>query len=222
MATGFVILSSVLGSSLMAMGAASPGFCMTLLIRLGRGLKRRADTPLRRADRGGKNLLRGPAALGAGFRQSRRNALAGMTRAPHAAHCSAQFYVTAPQTCPYLDRGGANCKLFTALQWGPAEKAQNNALSKPRLLAGSQNVLVTVPSCTTARPACRRAFGSLNFTPKRSHRRISRAPTRACRGLARSAWATEGQLRAFPPLYLDARHCPMAEWRIWTCRIRRL
>ena len=56
----------------------------------------------------------------------------------HTLPIAPQFYVTAPQPCPYLD-GRFERKLFTALQGDNAERL-NDALSKQGFRR-SQNVL---------------------------------------------------------------------------------
>ena len=61
----------------------------------------------------------------------------------HTLPLAPQFYVTAPQPCPYLE-GRLERKLFTALQGEQAEDL-NNALSKQGFRR-SQNVLYR-PSC---------------------------------------------------------------------------
>ena len=61
----------------------------------------------------------------------------------HTLPIAPQFYVTAPQPCPYLE-GRMERKLFTALQGESAEKL-NNGLSKQGFRR-SQNVLYR-PSC---------------------------------------------------------------------------
>ena len=70
----------------------------------------------------------------------------------HTLPIAPQFYVTAPQACPYLD-GRRERKLFTALQGEQAEKL-NNALSKQGFRR-SQNVLYR-PSCTDCAMAANR------------------------------------------------------------------
>ncbi|MYK31890.1 MAG: arginyltransferase, partial [Boseongicola sp. SB0670_bin_30] len=61
----------------------------------------------------------------------------------HTLPIAPQFYVTAPQTCPYL-KGRMERKLFTSLQGNYAEQL-NNSLSKQGFRR-SQNVLYR-PSC---------------------------------------------------------------------------
>ena len=111
-----------------------------------------------------------------------------------------QFYVTAPQPCPYL-AGRMERKLFTALQGDQAE-AMNDTLSKQGFRR-SQNVLYR-PSCADC-CACLSARIRVDaFTPSRTQRKTQRRNA----GLARevtSAWATEEQFDLFRR-YLDSRH----------------
>lgn len=109
-----------------------------------------------------------------------------------------QFYVTAPQPCPYL-HGRAERKLFTALHLGNAQEL-NNALS--RYAPALANVLYR-PSRGAAWPACRRdPVRRLRPQPDAALVRARNAdPTRQ----ATSAWATEEQAELFRR-YLDGRH----------------
>ena len=124
---------------------------------------------------------------------------------PHAP----QFYVTAPQPCPYL-HGRAERKLFTALQ-GENAAELNNALSRQGFRR-SQNVLY--------RPSCESCVGlhvgpdpGGGFAPSRTQRRVA-GRNGALRRLATSAWATEEQFDLFRR-YLDSA-TPMAAWPTWT------
>jgi len=118
----------------------------------------------------------------------------------HTLPIAPQFYVTAPQACPYLD-GRRERKLFTALQGDQAEKL-NNALSKQGFRR-SQNVLYR-PSCTDCTACMSARIRVADFEPKRGHRRVSKRNA-ALKRTARSAWATEEQYELFRT-YLDARH----------------
>jgi len=118
----------------------------------------------------------------------------------HTLPIAPQFYVTAPQPCPYLD-GRRERKLFTALQGDQAEKL-NNALSKQGFRR-SQNVLYR-PSCTDCAACMSARIRVADFAPRRGHRRIQKRNDGLER-LARSAWATEEQYSLFRR-YLDARH----------------
>ncbi|MFN3525773.1 MAG: arginyltransferase [Paracoccus sp. (in: a-proteobacteria)] len=115
---------------------------------------------------------------------------------PHAP----QFYVTAPQPCPYL-HGRAERKLFTALQ-GENASDLNNALSRQGFRR-SQNVLYR-PSCETCVACMSARIRVADFTPSRTQRRVM-ARNRSLRRLATSAWATEEQFDLFRR-YLDSRH----------------
>ena len=76
----------------------------------------------------------------------------------HTLPLAPQFYVTAPQPCPYLE-GRMERKLFTALQGDYAEQL-NNALSKQGFRR-SQNVL-SRPSCAE----CSACLSARNSPPK--------------------------------------------------------
>ncbi|MDO5613140.1 MAG: arginyltransferase [Paracoccus sp. (in: a-proteobacteria)] len=111
-----------------------------------------------------------------------------------------QFYVTAPQPCPYL-HGRAERKLFTALH-GENANALNNTLSRQGFRR-SQNVLYR-PSCESCVACMSARIRVADFTPSRTQRRIMRRNA-AIRRLATSAWATEEQYDLFRS-YLDHRH----------------
>lgn len=115
---------------------------------------------------------------------------------PHAP----QFYVTAPQPCPYL-HGRAERKLFTALS-GENANALNNALSRQGFRR-SQNVLYR-PSCESCVACMSARIRVADFAPSRTQRRILRRNTDLKR-LPTSAWATEEQYELFRA-YLDHRH----------------
>ena len=118
----------------------------------------------------------------------------------HSLPLAPQFYVTAPQTCPYLP-GRRERKLFTALQ-GPQAETLNNALSKQGFRR-SQNVLYR-PSCTDCTACLSARIRVADFRPRKGQRRILRRNADLVRQ-ARSAWATEEQYALFRR-YLDARH----------------
>ena len=118
----------------------------------------------------------------------------------HTLPIAPQFYVTAPQPCPYLD-GRAERKLFTALQGENAEKL-NDALSKQGFRR-SQNVLYR-PSCAECCACLSARIRVADFQPNKSQRRT----LRKCGDLLREAtspWATEEQYALFRR-YLDSRH----------------
>jgi arginine-tRNA-protein transferase len=118
----------------------------------------------------------------------------------HSLPLAPQFYVTAPQPCPYLP-GRMERKLFTALQGDSADKL-NNSLSKQGFRR-SQNVLYR-PSCSDC-SACLSARISVDaFRASRSQKRTIKRNAHLHRH-ATSAWATEDQYSLFRT-YLDARH----------------
>lgn len=111
-----------------------------------------------------------------------------------------QFYVTAPQPCPYLgDR--MERKLFTALHGEQAEQL-NNALSKQGFRR-SQNVLYR-PSCTECAACYSARIRVADFKPSKSQRKTRRRNADLQRH-ATSPWATEEQFALFRR-YLDCRH----------------
>ncbi|MGV6889150.1 arginyltransferase [Rhodophyticola sp. SM2404] len=118
----------------------------------------------------------------------------------HSLPIAPQFYVTAPQTCPYLD-GRRERKLFTALQ-GEHAGQLNDALSKQGFRR-SQNVLYR-PSCADCSACMSARIRVADFAPSRSHKRILKRNAGLTRS-ARSPWATEEQYNLFRR-YLDNRH----------------
>lgn len=118
----------------------------------------------------------------------------------HSLPLAPQFYVTAPQTCPYLD-GRSERKLFTALQGEGAEKL-NNALSRQGFRR-SQNVLYR-PSCADCAACLSARIRVADFAPTRTQRKLLRRNAHLKR-TATSPWATEEQFALFRR-YLDHRH----------------
>ena len=118
----------------------------------------------------------------------------------HTLPIAPQFYVTAPQPCPYLE-GRSERKLFTALQGENAEKL-NDALSKQGFRR-SQNVLYR-PSCAECCACLSARIRVADFTPNKSQRRTLRRNADLRRD-ATSPWATEDQYALFRR-YLDSRH----------------
>jgi arginine-tRNA-protein transferase len=118
----------------------------------------------------------------------------------HSLPIAPQFYVTAPQPCPYLP-GRMERKLFTALQGENAEKL-NNTLSKQGFRR-SQNVLYR-PSCAECTACMSARIRVADFRPSRSQRRVWNRNTHL-RRRASSPWATEDQYALFRR-YLDSRH----------------
>ncbi len=118
----------------------------------------------------------------------------------HSLPIAPQFYVTAPQPCPYLD-GRMERKLFTALQGDAAEKL-NNGLSKQGFRR-SQNVLYR-PSCADCSACLSARIRVSDFEPSRSQKRVAKRNADLTRS-ASSPWATEAQYALFRD-YLDGRH----------------
>ena len=118
----------------------------------------------------------------------------------HTLPIAPQFYVTAPQPCPYLE-GRSERKLFTALQGENAEKL-NDSLSKQGFRR-SQNVLYR-PSCAECCACLSARIRVADFVPNKSQRRTLRRNDDLSRE-ATSPWATEEQYALFRR-YLDSRH----------------
>lgn len=118
----------------------------------------------------------------------------------HTLPIAPQFYVTAPQPCPYLE-GRIERKLFTALQGEQAELL-NDTLSKQGFRR-SQNVLYR-PSCADCSACLSARIRVADFTPSRSQRRVLRRNADLLRRPT-SPWATEDQFNLFRR-YLDNRH----------------
>ena len=118
----------------------------------------------------------------------------------HTLPLAPQFYVTAPQPCPYLD-GRMERKLFTALQGENAETL-NDALSQQGFRR-SQNVLYR-PTCADCAACLSARIDVSRFTPSKSQKRILRRNRHLDRR-ATSPWATEEQYELFRT-YLDSRH----------------
>lgn len=118
----------------------------------------------------------------------------------HTLPIAPQFYVTAPQPCPYLE-GRMERKLFTALQGDHSEQL-NNSLSKQGFRR-SQNVLYR-PSCAECSACFSARIRVSDFKPSKSQRRALRRNDDLKRE-ATSPWATEDQYALFRS-YLDQRH----------------
>ena len=118
----------------------------------------------------------------------------------HTLPIAPQFYVTAPQPCPYL-KGRMERKLFTALQGEYAEKL-NDTLSKQGFRR-SQNVLYR-PSCSECSACLSARIRVADFEPSRSQKRTLKRNANMTRE-ATSPWATEDQYALFRQ-YLDSRH----------------
>lgn len=111
-----------------------------------------------------------------------------------------QFYVTAPQPCPYL-KGRMERKLFTALQGDQAE-AMNDTLSKQGFRR-SQNVLYR-PSCADCCACLSARIRVEDFVASRNQRKVMRRNRDLMREVT-SAWATQEQYDLFRR-YLECRH----------------
>ncbi|PYG31778.1 arginyltransferase [Pelagimonas varians] len=118
----------------------------------------------------------------------------------HSLPLAPQFYVTAPQPCPYLE-DKMERKLFTALQ-GDQAQMLNDSLSKQGFRR-SQNVLYR-PSCSDCTACMSARIAVEKFTPSRSQRRIWKRNAQFERR-ATSPWATDEQYELFRT-YLDNRH----------------
>lgn len=118
----------------------------------------------------------------------------------HSLPLAPQFYVTAPQPCPYL-KGRMERKLFTALN-GEFSVNLNNALSKQGFRR-SQNVLYR-PSCLECSACLSARIRVADFKPSKSQRRTLKR-NRDLRRVATPPWATEAQYALFRE-YLDTRH----------------
>ncbi|WP_184010884.1 arginyltransferase [Rubricella aquisinus] len=111
-----------------------------------------------------------------------------------------QFYVTAPQPCPYLE-GRVERKLFTSLANRSAQ-ALNDTLSQQGFRR-SQNVLYR-PSCADCSACLSARIRVADFKPSRNQRRVVKRNEMLERNVM-NAWATEEQYDLFRR-YLDARH----------------
>ncbi|GGH19897.1 arginine-tRNA-protein transferase [Cribrihabitans marinus] len=118
----------------------------------------------------------------------------------HTLPIAPQFYVTAPQPCPYLE-GRMERKLFTALQGDGADQL-NNSLSQQGFRR-SQNVLYR-PSCADCAACLSARIEVAAFEPKKNQKRTRRR-NRHLQRRATSPWATDEQYDLFRT-YLDARH----------------
>ena len=118
----------------------------------------------------------------------------------HTVPLTSQFYVTAPQICPYLE-GRMERKLFTSLQ-GTNSSSLNNALSKQGFRR-SQNVLYR-PACVACTACLSARIDVDKFFPSKSQRRILKRNANLLRR-PNAPWATEKQYELFRR-YLDVRH----------------
>ena len=118
----------------------------------------------------------------------------------HESSLKAQFYLTAPQPCAYLD-GREERKVFTTLN-GTSAVTVNNSLSH-KGFRRSQSVIYR-PACVGCSACMSIRIPVERFKPGRTHRRILRRnhslQRRPC-----EAWATESQFALFRR-YLNSRH----------------
>ena len=118
----------------------------------------------------------------------------------HTLPTAPQFYVTAPQPCPYLD-GKVERKLFTAL-FGEEAKALNDSLSQQGFRR-SQNVLYR-PTCAGCSACMSARVCVADFKPSRSQRRVLNR-NKDIRREVKTPWATEEHYDLFQA-YLNDRH----------------
>jgi arginyl-tRNA--protein-N-Asp/Glu arginylyltransferase len=129
----------------------------------------------------------------------------------HQGRITPQFFVTAPQPCPYLE-GRSERKLFTTLR-NPDASAVNDMLSL-RGFRRSQGVVYR-PSCAGCAACLSTRIPVAEFAPSRAQKRIVRRNA-DLRRKAIAPKATDNQFRLFRR-YLDARHADggMAEMDIF-------
>ena len=111
-----------------------------------------------------------------------------------------QFYVTAPQDCPYLEKQ-VERKLFTAL-YGSNSRRLNNSLSKQGFRR-SQNVLYR-PSCSNCKACMSARISSPKFKLSKSQKRIQFRNKDVIR-VVKPPVATDQQYDLFKR-YINARH----------------
>ena len=118
----------------------------------------------------------------------------------HSVPRSPQFYVTAPQECPYL-KDRIERKLFTALN-GNDSQILNNALSKQGFRR-SQNVLYR-PSCADCSACLSARIPIKAFSFTKSEKRVLRRNKLLNREI-KTPWASIEQFNLFKK-YVDYRH----------------
>ena len=111
-----------------------------------------------------------------------------------------QFYVTAPQDCPYLEKQ-VERKLFTAL-YGSNSRRLNNSLSKQGFRR-SQNVLYR-PSCSNCNACMSARILSAEFKQSKSQKRI-RTRNKDVIRTVNPPLATDPQYDLFKR-YINTRH----------------
>ena len=118
----------------------------------------------------------------------------------HESSLKAQFYLTAPQACAYLD-GREERKVFTTLT-GSTAGAVNNTLSH-KGFRRSQAVIYR-PACVGCSACMSIRIPVHHFQPSRTQRRVL-ARNRHIERRPCEAWATESQFALFRR-YLNHRH----------------
>lgn len=118
----------------------------------------------------------------------------------HSLPIAPQFYVTAPQPCPYLE-GRKERKLFTALQGSNCQDL-NDALSRQGFRR-SQNVLYR-PTCADCNACLSARIDVTKFTISRSQKRVIKRNADLERAV-NSPWANDDQYELFKK-YLSSRH----------------
>ena len=113
---------------------------------------------------------------------------------------SPQFYVTAPQKCPYI-KGKAERKLFTAL-YGRNSEELNDTLSLQGFRR-SQKVLYR-PLCSNCSACLSIRVKAKAFKPSKSQRRVI-AKNASIKRIEKGADATDEQYAIFKS-YLNSRH----------------
>ncbi|MEM9316915.1 MAG: arginyltransferase [Pseudomonadota bacterium] len=118
----------------------------------------------------------------------------------HESSLKAQFYLTAPQPCAYLD-GREERKVFTTLNGGSAISV-NNSLSH-KGFRRSQSVIYR-PACVGCSACMSIRIPVSAFAPNRTQRKLIRRNEDLIRRPC-EAWATETQFALFRR-YLNERH----------------
>ena len=129
----------------------------------------------------------------------------------HSVPIAPQFYVTAPQACPYLENRQER-KLFAALQ-GDEAQSLNNCLSKQGFRR-SQNVLYR-PTCLDCAACLSARVEIKQFFPNKTQKRTIKTNQNVTRR-STSPWATDEQFELFK-CYLEDRHATggMAEMDVF-------
>lgn len=118
----------------------------------------------------------------------------------HSLPIAPQFYVTAPQPCPYLE-GRKERKLFTALNGSTANQL-NNSLSQQGFRR-SQNVLYR-PTCADCNACLSARIDVSKFKISKNQKRV-RKRNKDLERAVNSPWASDDQFDLFKR-YLNHRH----------------